>query len=115
MGPAGRAEPDPAPIPWRTSEGGRQMRSLMAALALGVVLATPAVAQQSVRVPPAANTPGKTLSPVISQWQSYRPNLTGQNPLKSAAVASDRDLTSEKIAIAVVLVILAVVIIRSVK
>ena len=51
--------------------------------------------------------------PYLQSFQSLTaPKLSAS---RTAAVASDRDLSSEKIAIAVVVVILAVVIIRSVK
>jgi hypothetical protein len=91
------------------------MRYTMATLFLAAVLAKPLAAQQGTQpaASVAAPAPAKAMAPAISQWQSYQPRLSNE-PLR-AAVAADRDLTSEKIAIAVVIVVLAVVIYRSVK
>jgi hypothetical protein len=92
------------------------MRFLMAVLALGLLLVKPVAAQQAVRAPsPPAPAQSRALTPAVSQWQSYRPRLGNDRQQLRSAVAGDRDLTSEKIAIAVVVVVLAVVIIRSVK
>ena len=88
--------------------------SIRAILALAVVLwVSPlayARAQEAAGPRPA---PGAR-PPVLDHFQSVKLASAAAAPSRMA-VASDRDLTSEKIAIAVVVVIIAVVVIRSVK
>jgi hypothetical protein len=97
------------------------MRPLFAAIALALLLASPSAvaAQQQSKATALPNTPhigsstqARPLAPAVSQWQSYRPDADANKRLTAAS--GDRDFTSEKLAIAVALVLVAILIIRSV-
>src|SRR5690242_17326824 len=83
--------------------------------ALAVVLSLSPVACTKAQESAGPPTQLKARLPVLNHFQSSRPVSTNRTAPAREAVAADRDLTSEKIAIAVVVVIIAVVLIRTLK